>query len=225
MGARHYRPSVRMMMQPYKAASGVLVLVLGVWYGIESGDWLNLILAALPPGGFITWHLLGNGTAVDGEGFTSTRFTRSVSLSWPEVQEVRTEPGAQVVVVYDQDGERLPLHDVPAKDVEVIRELWAAGRGEDWQRMLRLPEPVPAAVTATGLGRAAVSGAGTGVLGLLVVSVIDDQAGLFEVAAAARQDLVVVLLCLLIAPVVAFAVSLTMSRRRQRDELTGSQEL
>ncbi|MGC7100197.1 PH domain-containing protein [Amycolatopsis lurida] len=218
MGERHYRPSVRTLMRPYEIAFGVLGVVTAVGYGVESGDWLNLILVALPSGGFVTWHLLENGTAVDGEGFTSTRFTRSVSLSWPDVQEVRTEPGVRVVVVYDEDGERLPLHDVPANDAEVIRELWAAGRGEDWERTLRLPEPVPAEVTATtGLGRAAASGAGIGVLGLIVVSMLDDQAGLFEVAGAARQDLVAVLLCLVIAPVVAFTASLTLSRRRQRD--------
>ncbi|GAB2739757.1 hypothetical protein [Amycolatopsis magusensis] len=222
MDELRYRPSFRGFAKPHEAVALAAVVVLGlamtVVYGAGSDDGFGLVAMAVVYSVITVWHLVVNGTAVDGEGFTSTRFTKSVSLSWSEVQEVRAEPGVRVVLVYDEIGERLRLHDVPAKDVDAIRELWTAGRGEDWERNLRLPEPAPTTVTATtGLGGAAALAAVTGLVGLVVVSIIDDEAGLFEVAAATRQDLVVVLLWLVIAPVVAFTATLTLSRRRLRE--------
>ncbi|MGA6161119.1 hypothetical protein [Amycolatopsis magusensis] len=223
MGELRYRPSFRGLMKPYELVVFAAVVVLGVAttavYGFGRDGGLDLVVVALVNGGLAAWHLIVDDTVVDGEGFTSTRFTRAVSMSWSEVQEVRAEPGVRVVVVYGEDGRRLRLDDVPAKDVGAIRELWTAGRGEEWQRTLRLPEPAPAAVTATtGLGSAALIAAVIALLGLVVVSMIDDGTGLFEVAAAARKDLVVVLLWLVIAPLVAFTATLTLSRRRLRDE-------
>ncbi|MFI6024990.1 hypothetical protein [Amycolatopsis magusensis] len=85
MDELRYRPSFRGVMKPHEAVAFAAVVVLGVAmtvvYGPGSDDGGGLVVMAVVYGVITVWHLVVNGTAADGEGFTSTRFTKSVSLS------------------------------------------------------------------------------------------------------------------------------------------------